>query len=108
MVSPREGHTSGVRDLFFRTHLSNAAVQLVVQSSLLVEETFSLSLMHIPVTFSWGISLGFPGKETRKNMLQTQNTAARLGRQDIPALIDVATWYFSLSSGSEFPLKTEL
>lgn len=63
MVSEREGHTSGVRDLFFQAHLSNSELQLVVQRFLLVKECFqksSLSLMHISVTFSWGISLGLP------------------------------------------------
>lgn len=68
--------------------------------------------MHVGVTFSWGISLGFPGarcviEKKEQNMLQTRNMAACLGRQDIPDVIDVAKWYFSLSSGSELNLKTE-
>lgn len=64
MVSPREGHASGVPDLFFQTRLSNA--DLVVQSSLFVKDCFqtsSSSLMHIGVTFPWGISLGTPAVE---------------------------------------------
>lgn len=94
MVSQREGHTSGVHDLFFRTHLSNAELQLVVQSSLFVKDCFqksSLSLMQVGVTFSWGISLGSPAlalffslKEKKNRTLQTGNRAARLGGQDIP------------------------
>lgn len=63
MVSEREGHTTGVRDLFFQPHLSNVELQLVVQSYLFVKDCFqksSLSLLHIGVTFSWGISLDSP------------------------------------------------
>lgn len=62
MVSQREGHTSGVCDLFFQTPLSNCRVQLVIQSSLFLKDCFqkrSLSLMQIGVTLSRGISLTF-------------------------------------------------
>lgn len=90
MVSQREGHTSGVRDLFFRTHLSNAELQLVVQSSLFVKDCFqksSLSLMQVDVTFSWGISLGSPAlalffslKGKKKNCIANREQSCTSGR----------------------------
>lgn len=46
MVSQREGHTPGVRDLFFQTPLSNAELQLVVQHSLFVKDLFS-KVLHV-------------------------------------------------------------
>ena len=108
MVSEREGHTTGVRDLFFQTHLSNAELQLVLQTSLFVKDCFqksSLSLMHICVTFSSGISLGSPALAPfftfRENKYRTKNIAKHVWESEgIPVRTEAVKWYLSLSSGA--------
>lgn len=98
MVSQREGHTSGVRDLFFQTHLSNCRAAAGGSEFPFCERLFSKVL---PVThanrrchiflesFSWLACFGtllssYRKKNIEQTTLQTRNIAACLGRQDIP------------------------